>query len=108
VALPFSEPAVELSVLVLGALVAMAVRWPAIVSALLVALFAATHGYAHAVEMPVGSHAGTYLAGMLVATLVLHIIGIAIARGVQRRAAPMVLRYLGAGIAAAGVLMLAA
>lgn len=108
VALPFGEIAVQLSVLVLGGLVAMAVRWPATVSALLVALFAVTHGYAHAVEMPAGSHADAYLAGMLMATLVLHIIGMAIARSVLQRAAPVALRYIGAGVAAAGVLMLAA
>jgi urease accessory protein len=108
VALPYGETAIQLTVLMLGAFIALAVRWPATVAALLVAMFAATHGYSHAVEMPDGSHAGSYLTGMLVATLLLHVIGIAIARSVQNRAAPVALRYIGTGIAAAGVLLLAA
>jgi urease accessory protein len=52
ISLPFVEPGIAASVLVLGILIAAAVRLPLIASVLLVGLFALFHGHAHGSEMP--------------------------------------------------------
>src|SRR5262245_40106811 len=51
VSLPFVEPGIVLSVVILGVFVAAAVRLPLPVSASIVGLFAIVHGYAHGTEI---------------------------------------------------------
>jgi urease accessory protein len=98
--LPRVESLIALSVLVLGALVAASVRagwqWPAA----LVALFALFHGHAHGAEMPVFSSPGLYFAGFLLATALLHAIGVVAATLLKERAA--IVRFGGAAIGLAG------
>ena len=50
--LPFVEQGIAASVLILGILIAAAIRLPVAASAILVGLFALFHGYAHGAEMP--------------------------------------------------------
>src|SRR6476469_10071881 len=50
VTVPFVEPGIVLSVIILGVFVAAAVRIPLAVSAGIVGLFAIVHGYAHGAE----------------------------------------------------------
>ena len=75
VALPLVEPMVAASVVVLGLVVAMAVRLPATAGALLVGAFALFHGHAHGVELGAAAVL-PYLAGFAVATALLHGAGI--------------------------------
>jgi urease accessory protein len=105
--LPLIEIGIASSVLVLGAAVALALRPSLVVSAALVALLALLHGYSHGVELPANVAALTYGAGFIAATLVLHMIGIAI--GLFANAVPLryVARTAGAAIAAVGVILLA-
>jgi urease accessory protein len=102
VALPWVEIGIAASVLVLGAAVALTLRPTLAVSLPLIGLFAALHGYSHGVELP----APTYAAGFIAATLVLHMIGIAIGFAANRLPVRFAVRTAGGAIAALGVVLL--
>jgi urease accessory protein len=103
--LPFGEPAIAGSVLALGLLIALMVRASAWVGAVLIAAFAVVHGHAHGAE---GGAALPYLAGLMVATAVLHVAGVATGRLAVTWNVPVLARGAGGLIAAAGVAMLVA
>jgi len=107
-ALPAAETGIAASVLVLGLLVAFAVKMPAWGGLPVVALFAAAHGYAHGMEVPAGSALATYGAGFVVATVMLHLAGLVAGHLIQVRSAGNAVRALGASMAAGGVYLLAA
>ena len=94
-ALPMVEPLVAASVLILGLLVALRFQLGAAASALLVGAFAFFHGLAHGAELQ-GYGA---LAGMVMATALLHVAGIALGL----RLSPRFTRTAGAGIAVLGL-----
>ena len=100
VAVPHVESAVALSVLVLGLLVALSVRaaWYWAVS--LVAVFALFHGHAHGTEIPAFSQPWQYFLGFLIATALLHALGVAAAIILKRR--PVILRVGGAAMSLLG------
>jgi len=79
-ALPLVEPAIACSVLVLGLLIAGSVRLPTIAGASLVGLFAVFHGYAHGLELPQAASPVLYGIGFVLATSLLHGLGIGFAR----------------------------
>ena len=105
--LPLAEAAILTSVFLLGGLVLGAVRLPTATAMALVGLFAVFHGYAHAVEAPAASP-GTYMLGFLVATALLHGVGVGIGWLAQRAVGDFGLRALGGLIVAGGALVLAA
>lgn len=102
VALPGVEPMILASVVVLGVLVAMALRPPLSALVPMVALFGAAHGWAHGAEGPATGLA-LYAAGFALATLALHLAGIAFGRLLSRG---QELRVLGGGTALAGVALM--
>lgn len=104
--LPLAEPGIAASVLVLGLMVAFAVRMPAPLSGLMVGVFALFHGFAHGAELPAGASAAAYGAGFLAATLALHVCGAGGSRLLQNLHA-LVVRAAGAGVAVTGAWMLA-
>lgn len=108
--LPF--PAVEIgiavSVLALGAFIALASRPPIAVATALAGFLAIFHGYAHGAELPEGVGAAEYGAGFILATGLLHGAGIGIGHLAVARGAGRALRLTGAAIAMAGVGFLAA
>ncbi|WP_224000562.1 HupE/UreJ family protein [Aureimonas sp. SA4125] len=108
-ALPFVEPAILASVIVLGLVVATAVRVPLLASAGLVGLFALAHGAAHASEIGTAG-ALSFSLGFVAATALLHGAGIGLGlvagRGVGQRAGSALSRTLGAGTAIAGVALM--
>ena len=104
--LPLMEPAIACSVLVLGLLIAGSVRLPTSVSALLVSLFAVFHGYAHGLELPQAASPILYGAGFVLATALLHGIGIGFARNSRQH--KMLQRIAGYSLIAASGLLLAA
>ena len=104
--LPFMEPAIACSVLVLGLLIAGSVRLPTSVSALLVSLFAVFHGYAHGLELPQAASPILYGAGFVLATALLHGLGIGFARNSRQH--KMLQRIAGYSLIAASGLLLAA
>ena len=75
IGLPFVEPAILASVVVLGLVVAMSVRLPTAAGAALVGTFALFHGHAHGGELGAAA-ALPYLAGFGVSTALLHAAGI--------------------------------
>jgi urease accessory protein len=80
VTLPLVEPAIACSVLVLGLLIAGSVRLPASTGVGLVALFAVFHGYSHGLELPQAASPFLYGVGFVLATSLLHGLGIGFAR----------------------------
>lgn len=84
IGLPFVKTGIVLSVLLLGILIAAAVRLPLWLSSGMVGLFALWHGHAHGTEMPEMASGIDYALGFLLATALLHAAGIAFGLGVQR------------------------
>jgi urease accessory protein len=102
-AMPSVEPMIAASVVALGLAVAAGIRAPVYAGVTIAALFALYHGNAHGTEAA-NAPLAAYLAGMLLATALLH--GAGFATGLAVRATA--LRWAGAAVAAGGVgLMLA-
>jgi urease accessory protein len=77
VPLPVIEPAIALSVIAIGAVIALGVRLPAAAAVALVAAFALAHGHAHGSEGGALASFVLYAAGFVAATVLLHAAGIA-------------------------------
>jgi urease accessory protein len=75
-ALPLVELAIALSVVVLGAAVALGIRAPVAVAMGIAGLFAIFHGQAHGVEMPADASGLAYGVGFMIATALLHLGGL--------------------------------
>lgn len=103
VPLPGVETGIALSALVLGVLVMLQTRLPLVAASLLVGAFALFHGFAHGVELPDGADALLFSLSFVVATGLLHLLGIAL--GELRRWAwgEALLKLAGAAIAAVGI-----
>jgi urease accessory protein len=112
VGLPFVEPLILASVVVLGLVVAAAVRLPAVAGALLVGAFALFHGHAHGAELGAAT-ALPYLFGFVVATALLHAAGIALGLalgsglGIGPARGRLLTRALGGATAVAGIALIA-
>lgn len=76
IAVPFVEIGIALSVIVLGAIVAFGVKAPVATAMAIVGLFAIFHGHAHGGEMPADALGAAYAAGFMLATTLLHLLGI--------------------------------
>ena len=109
VALPFVELGIGLSVVVLGAAVALRPRAAAPVAMALVGFFAIFHGHAHGAEMPESAGGLAYGVGFILGTAFLHAIGVGAGLAVGRARAgrgEILLRSMGALIALAGAVLL--
>ena len=84
IGLPFAEQGIALSVLLLGVLIAASVCLPLWLSGSMVGLFALWHGHAHGTEMPALASGIEYVLGFMLATVLLHVVGIAFGVGMQR------------------------
>jgi urease accessory protein len=76
--LPGVEVGIALSALLLGAAVMAEWRAPLFAAAALVGVFAIFHGHAHGAELPPGESGLLYSIGFVVATGLLHLVGIGI------------------------------
>lgn len=104
--LPGVEPGIALSAVVLGLMVALAVRPHLWVAAVLVGIFAIFHGYAHGRELPQSDNAISYAAGFVIATGILHLAGIAIGELTRWPKWTLAVRACGGCIAGVGVAFL--
>jgi len=104
--LPFVEQGIVGSVLILGVLIAAAVRLPLAASMGLVGLFALFHGFAHGSEMAAGSSALSYSMGFVLATSLLHLTGIGLGMIIQKAARPVLVRWAGGAVAVAGLYLM--
>ncbi|MGV2975966.1 HupE/UreJ family protein [Roseibium alexandrii] len=106
VPIPAVETGIALSAVVLGIMIALAVRAPIWVSAVVVGLFAIFHGYAHGTELPASANVFAYAIGFVLATGMLHMIGIAFGLLVKWPAGRIAVRGAGGVISLAGVAFL--
>ncbi|NKE46654.1 HupE/UreJ family protein [Roseomonas frigidaquae] len=96
IGLPMVEAGILASVIILGALVAAAARFPLAAAVPLVAVFGLLHGHAHGTELG-GQGALGYAAGFIVATAALHALGVFGARAITNQ---LVVRVAGVAMAA--------
>lgn len=101
--LPPVEIGVALSVLVLGGCIALSVKAPTWLASLIVATFAVFHGYAHGKELPSAADPIGYSAGFVLATGLLHVLGIGIGLLKHWPGGTVVIRSVGGFIAGLGV-----
>lgn len=102
-ALPMVEIGIAGSLVVLGLLVGFAARLPVAAGMVLVGALAVFHGHAHGAEAPIASSFALYALGFAVATALLHGLGVGLALGMKRG---LLVRLGGAGVAAAGLVLL--
>ena len=107
-ALPFVEPGIAVSVLVLGLLIASTAKLPKFMSVGLVSMFAIAHGYAHGIEMGAGDSAIEFGAGFILATVLLHATGLIAALSANRYLNNAVNRIAGVSIAMVGMFFVSA
>ncbi|EJT01060.1 HupE/UreJ family protein [Rhizobium sp. CCGE 510] len=103
---PFVETGIALSVIVLGAIVALNVKAPTAVAMGVVGLFAIFHGHAHGAEMPEDAGGAAYATGFMIATALLHATGLGLGFLIARvgeRQGSFVVRTAGGLAAVAGV-----
>ncbi len=106
VALPYVEPIIAMSGVVLGLMVALFIKPALWVSALMVGIFAVFHGHAHGVELPAASNAFGYAAGFVIATALLHLAGIGLGRLVGVKGGEYFTHATGAAIALTGAALI--
>jgi urease accessory protein len=106
VTLPWVEIGIAGSVMVLGAVVALALRPSLAISVPLIGAFALLHGYSHGIELPASASAVGYGVGFSVATLMLHAVGIATGLIAGRLPVRFAARTTGGAIAVLGVVLL--
>jgi urease accessory protein len=106
VPLPGVEIGVAASAILLGAMIATQARPPLWMAAVVVAFFAVFHGHAHGTELPDGQSGLLYSIGFVVATGVLHAIGISIGLIHRWSAGRAALRSAGVAVTLAGVFFL--
>jgi urease accessory protein len=106
VPLPYIEVGIAMSVIVLGLAIAFAWRAPVAIAIAIVACFGVFHGYAHGAELPSAAAPAAYVAGFVICTGVLHLIGISLGLLKDLPKGAQILRTCGALISAAGVWIL--
>ena len=100
------EVGIALSALLLGALVLLVARPNLGVAALLVGMFALFHGHAHGAELPAGMNGLQFSAGFVLATLLLHGIGMLLGSLQRWQFGALALRSAAGLIAATGAMLL--
>jgi len=103
---PGVEIGIAVSAILLGTMVLAEVRPKLVIAAVLVGIFAIFHGHAHGTELPLGQSGLLYSMGFVIATGVLHGIGIAIGLIHHWPFGRIVLRCTGGFIAVMGVYFL--
>ncbi len=101
--MPPVEIGIAVSVLVLGGMIAGAVRAPVWLASLIVAVFAIFHGYAHGKELPSAADPVGYSAGFVLATGMLHVVGVGLGLINDRPGGAVITRSLGGLVMLAGV-----
>lgn len=104
--LPGIEIGIAGSAIILGAMVLAEVRPKVSVAAIMVGIFAIFHGHAHGTELPAGQSGMLYSMGFVMATGILHGIGIMIGLIHHWPAGRFALRGAGAFIACMGCFFL--
>lgn len=105
---PLVEPAIVSSTIVLGLLVALAVRAPVWLGAAIAGLFAFFHGHVHGTEaVTAGAELIAYASGFSLATAALHAVGLGAGLLIARSAGEPLLRATGGFVALSGLALIA-
>jgi urease accessory protein len=104
--IPFVEPAISSSIIILGLLVALAAKAPVWLGAAITGLFAFFHGHIHGTEAAAVGLV-PYAAGFALATAALHAAGIGLGLFAERSIGKLALRAMG-GLTVLGGLALIA
>ena len=103
---PPVEFGIALSVIVLGLMIFTTTRTMPVVACAIVGAFALFHGYAHGVELPEAADPVGYSVGFVLATGLLHLVGIVLGLFKGIRFGEIGLRVAGGAIAAVGAVYL--
>lgn len=103
VPVPMIEPGIAASSIVLGLLIALAIKAPLWIAGVIVGAFAIFHGYAHGAELPTAANPLAYSVGFVISTGLLHLAGIAFGELARFSWGKYVVRAGGGLIALAGV-----
>ncbi len=106
ISLALIEPMIAASLMVLGLVIAMRLRVMPLLASMIVAVFALFHGFAHGVEMPLAASPIAYVAGLSLATILLHVMGAALAYGLHQSSQFVLVRAGGVGLVGTGLLLL--
>lgn len=98
------ETGILASLVVVGLLIALAIRLPLAGGLALVAVFGLVHGHAHGTELPETASPVLYGIGFVAASILLHLAGVALGTAARRYALPLLPRLGGGAVAAAGLL----
>ena len=101
---PFVEQGIVVSVIAAGVLLALAVRFSLVAGIIVAAGFALFHGLAHGAELPLAAHPVAYIAGFLITTSVLPVVGTRLGQLADSYSMGLISRVAGVGVAAFGVL----
>lgn len=106
VPIPYVEVGIALSALVLGLMVCLAVKPHIWVAAILVGAFAIFHGHAHGTELPRAAEPLAFGVAFVIATGLLHLLGIALGLLARWPLGTMAVRAGGGLIALSGIYFL--
>lgn len=102
------ETGIAISVLALGLAIACAWKPAEWVALLLIAVFAICHGYAHGSELPNAADPAAFSIGFVVATGLIHVLGVGVGLALHKPFEGRIARALGAVIALGGLYFLIA
>ena len=100
------EPGIALSGIVLGMCVLFVFRPPLWTAVGITAVFAVFHGYAHGAELPDAANPVAYAVGFVLATGMLHLMGIVVGQLATSNPGMVAVRAIGAAIAVGGAAFL--
>ena len=103
--LPMVEPMIAGSVVLLGLGIATLLRAPVVIGAVVIAALGIFHGFAHGAEAPAGDWLG-YAAGFVIATALLHAIGVGAGQFLKSDAGLTTARVVGRATAVLGLVLL--
>src|SRR5215813_10062659 len=106
VPIPAVEAGIAASAVVLGLRIAFKAKPPLWIAGSIVALFAIFHGHAHGTELPAAANPFAFATGFVLATGLLHLIGIGFGTLVRWPAGTYAVRAGGGAIALAGLAFL--
>jgi urease accessory protein len=106
VPIPAVETGIAGSAVILGLLILLGARLPLWLASVIVGVFAIFHGYAHGAELPEAANGFAYGVGFVIATGLLHLIGIAFGLLVRWPSGVYVVRAGGGVISLVGVAFL--
>ncbi|MDX2238310.1 MAG: HupE/UreJ family protein [Hyphomonadaceae bacterium] len=106
VEVPGIERGIAGSAVVLGVVVALAMRAPLWFAGTMVGVFALFHGFAHGRELPAGADPAGFFSGFVIATGLLHLTGVGFGLISRWRVGDIAVRTVGGAIALIGAAFL--